>query len=334
MAHDVRSSYYDKDAPFDPYAQGHARQSSGYNAASFATPARQAPLKGGRDEEEAFSPEANWDIYNDFNNVGPRLNNTPPAFSSADSKGMYRPLPNRTDARSDATTPEVELVTVPAFGAEWNKDELKGMTKSGKRKAKTQARNDTGACGGCFTRRLLVFVIFGLILATGIALAICIPRVPSFSFNSDSPFRPINNDGDAQWKTAFSRTPANFSFPAWLDLRVNTRSSITPIHFDLLSAKLYEQGEYTVVGTGNLTGYTVPAKKDVPILLPIVFEHQAVNSSDLTWLHFYDACKNSRPGINIRVVLEMKIRGRLGTAGTSTQINGVACPIELPLDSV
>ncbi|KAH7099541.1 hypothetical protein BKA62DRAFT_709869 [Auriculariales sp. MPI-PUGE-AT-0066] len=331
MAHDVRSSYYDKDAPFDPYAQGHARQSSGYNAASFATPARQAPLKGGRDEEEAFSPEANWDIYNDFNNVGPRLNNTPPAFSSADSKGR----------KSDATTPEVELVTVPAFGAEWNKDELKGMTKSGKRKAKTQARNDTvrawfrgeeGACGGCFTRRLLVFVIFGLILATGIALAICIPRVPSFSFNSDSPFRPINNDGDAQWKTAFSRTPANFSFPAWLDLRVNTRSSITPIHFDLLSAKLYEQGEYTVVGTGNLTGYTVPAKKDVPILLPIVFEHQAVNSSDLT--NSVNVGGGKRPGINIRVVLEMKIRGRLGTAGTSTQINGVACPIELPLDSV
>jgi len=105
MAHQDRSSYYDKDAPFDPYAQGlyilevcgsptdrpagHARtQSSGYNAASFAPPARQAPLKGGRDEEEPFTPEAGWDIYNDFNNVGPRLATAQgAAFSSGDAKG-------------------------------------------------------------------------------------------------------------------------------------------------------------------------------------------------------------------------------------------------------
>ena len=262
----------------------------------------------------------------------------------------YRPLPNRTDAKSEAgATPEVELVTVPAFGAEWNKDELRALTKSGKRAAKSEARSgkvkawvrgEEGACGTRFTRRLCVFVTFGLIAAAGIVLAICIPRVPSFEFNSLAPFAPINNDGPAQWKTAFSRTPANFSFPAWMDLRINTKGSMVPVHFNVLSAKIYELGEFKVVGTGNLTNYSVPAKKNMQLLLPVTFEYQAVNSSDLTWLHFYDACKNTinnaegaRPGFGVRVVLEMGIRGRLGKAGTSTQMSGVACPIELPLDS-
>jgi len=37
--------------------------------------------------------------------------------------------------------PEVELVIVPAFGDEWNKDELRALIKSGKRAAKSEARS-------------------------------------------------------------------------------------------------------------------------------------------------------------------------------------------------
>ena len=45
-------------------------------------------MKGGRDEEEPFTPEAGWDIYNDFNNVGPRLATAQgAAFTSGDAKG-------------------------------------------------------------------------------------------------------------------------------------------------------------------------------------------------------------------------------------------------------
>ncbi|EJD50892.1 hypothetical protein AURDEDRAFT_112016 [Auricularia subglabra TFB-10046 SS5] len=362
-----KGSYYDRPS-FDQLAQGHERsQSFGYNSNSFATPARQAPLKPGRDEEELINNQTTplpgaggaddgWDVYADFNNAGPRFSTamgTPPTFSSVDSKG-YRPLPNRTDPKSETGEPDVELVTVPAFGAEWNKDELRGMTKSARREAKSERRRDVwkawyrgehGFFGGCLTRKTLVFIIFGLIVVTVILLAICIPRVPSFAFNSEAPFKPTapgkdEPSGPERYKNSFSRTPAGFAFNSWMDLRVNTHQSILPLHFNLLKADVYGANEHKLVATGNMTGFNLKAKSSIAMLFPLHWEYSAVNTSDLTWLEFYNACNNHvnhpdgvRPGFDVRVIIEMKIRGLVTQAGTSTQISGVACPIELPLDS-
>lgn len=84
-------------AQFNQVVAAHQRTTSaGYNPHSFATPARQEPLRPGRDEEEAFHSQASpaqqddFDIYADFNNAGPRFASalsTPASFSSADTKG-------------------------------------------------------------------------------------------------------------------------------------------------------------------------------------------------------------------------------------------------------
>ncbi len=58
-------------------------QGAGYNRASFFDSGRTAPVKGGRDEEEAAfiggdpgqPKDAGWDVYADFNNTGPRYSN-------------------------------------------------------------------------------------------------------------------------------------------------------------------------------------------------------------------------------------------------------------------
>jgi len=58
-------------------------QSAGYNASSFFAAGRQEPLKGGRDEEEEAGRPENWDVFADFNNVGPR-------YSSAFGVGKHQ----------------------------------------------------------------------------------------------------------------------------------------------------------------------------------------------------------------------------------------------------
>jgi len=67
------------------------------------------------------------------------------------------------------------MVTVPAMGAEWAKDEMRAMTKSGRKKAKKDARKhfwkewnrgERGLCGRYFTRRVLVFTMFFLCVAS------------------------------------------------------------------------------------------------------------------------------------------------------------------------
>lgn len=65
---------------FSPHMQS---QSAGYNRQSFFDAGRTAPVKGGRDEEDAAfiggnpgqQQDAGWDVYADFNNLGPRYSN-------------------------------------------------------------------------------------------------------------------------------------------------------------------------------------------------------------------------------------------------------------------
>jgi len=63
------------------------------------------------------------------------------------------------------------MVTVPALGPEWQKSEMRDMTKAGRREKKAESRNEKwkawkrgerGMCGKYFTRRVFVFTLFGL----------------------------------------------------------------------------------------------------------------------------------------------------------------------------
>ena len=58
--------------------------SAGYNRTSFFAPGREAPVKGGTDEQQPLQHQGSpgvggqdegWDVYADFNNAGPRYSN-------------------------------------------------------------------------------------------------------------------------------------------------------------------------------------------------------------------------------------------------------------------
>jgi len=73
-------------------------------------------------------------------------------------------------ADSDSAVAPVELVTIPALGAEWDRSEMKKMTKSGRRAVKNDERRaqwrawnrgEIGLCGTkWFTKKFLVWFIF------------------------------------------------------------------------------------------------------------------------------------------------------------------------------
>lgn len=63
------------------------------------------------------------------------------------------------------------MVTVPALGSEWSKNEMRDMTKAGKSERKMETRLDAwrawnrgerGICGSYCTRKVCVFVTFGI----------------------------------------------------------------------------------------------------------------------------------------------------------------------------
>lgn len=127
------------------------RQSGG-RTSLYGQP-RQEPVKGGAPWEEDNGGA--FDIYADFNNVGPRYSGAqtletiaPPgnngcvvALSDLNERPIltslyyarYRNLSTPpASVKGGHETEPVELVTVPRFGPEWTKDELRSMTGRGR----------------------------------------------------------------------------------------------------------------------------------------------------------------------------------------------------------
>ncbi|THV03632.1 hypothetical protein K435DRAFT_774860 [Dendrothele bispora CBS 962.96] len=364
---DDASSFFQPNADFSNNAPRSSRpvNSAGYNRNSFFFAGREEPLKGGRDEEEDVGgggAGGGFDIYADFNNAGPKYSTSynsdgyqalPGGHANFPQPGSPTPGTSTPKNEGDATysSPfdgggQVELVTVPALGPEWRKEEMKGMTKKAKREKKNDKRREAlrawnrgerGICGKWFTKRMLVVVMFVTCVVIGIILAFTVPRVPSFSFNSDHPLANATGDWADAVPIHFERLPANFTFPAFADLRIDTGNNYLPLHFNNLIATVLDSETGKEVGHGDLGSYTIPAKSLSEVLVPLNFTYTAVNFTDPTWENWHDACQNAavsqggvRPGLNFRLVIEMHIAGLVGTRSASTQVANAACPIELP----
>ncbi|KAJ7046467.1 hypothetical protein C8F04DRAFT_1173402 [Mycena alexandri] len=318
---------------------------AGYNRGSFFRAGREEPLKGGRDEEELVPEpgDSGWDVYADFNNAGPRYSS---AFGQQDTG--YQSLGNGTPKVEETSAGPVEMVTVPALGPEWKKSEMRDMTKAGKREKKAESRRQLwqdwtrGNRGGKWlTKRVIVFFCFGLVAIIVVVIAFCIPRVPSFSLSNNTPLANATGSWASAVPTEFSRVPANFSFPAFIDLQADTTGNYIPLKFQHLRAQVYDLDSDFLIGTGDLGHKTLPAKAFPDVQIPINFTYSATNDSDTTWNNWYDACKNKdrfasgdRPGVRFRLILQMVITGLPGTHTTSTQVSNANCPIELPSNSV
>ncbi|KAF8158419.1 hypothetical protein B0H34DRAFT_797811 [Crassisporium funariophilum] len=345
---DDASSFFTPDRSSMDHLNGGRSGTAGYNQGSFFHAGREEPLKGGRDEEKDVGMQGDaWDVYADFNNAGPRYSS---AFGLGQAPTGYSQLPPTTPMKEDLDTEsKIEMVTVPALGPEWAKDELHQMTKASKkeRKQETRAqfwkswhRGERGLCGKYFTRKVLVFFLFGLCCAIGVVLAFTIPRVPSFSFNGGTPLVNATGSWAKAVPTKFSRAPANFSFPAYASLQVDTSANFLPVNFNHLSAKVYDLDTNRLVGTGSFARHSLPAKAFPEILLPLNFTYVTSNDSDPTWLNWYNACKNKalyidskRTPLKFRLVLDMDIMGLPSDHSASTQISDADCPIELALNA-
>jgi hypothetical protein len=214
----------------------------------------------------------------------------------------YQPLdhPHPKGAGGDAASlsnpgapGHVEMVTVPALGAEWKSSELAAMTSSGKRAARASERGaawtawrrgNKGMCGiPWLTRKFLTFFFFFLIIAVGITLAFVLPRVPGFALSVDTPLANATGDFAKSIPTLFVSAPAaNFSFPALAVLQLNTGSSFLPLHLSQFKAQVSDSQTGRVVATGELASQVVKAKAFVPLSIPMNFSYTAINSSDQT----------------------------------------------------
>lgn len=108
----------------------------------------------------------------------------------------------------------IELITVPALGQEYSKDEMKRMSRQHRRKTKANRRKEKVSrwgkgehkiCGWLSPRWAVVIGFFFLVFL-GVGLYFVIPRVPGLAFSTTAPLVAVPNS--ASMVTHYS--PTNF----------------------------------------------------------------------------------------------------------------------------
>lgn len=118
--------------------------------------------------------------------------------------------------------------------------------------------------------------------SVGITLAFTIPRVPGLNINTITPLQAATGSFNSSVPIEFSRSPANFSFPAFASIQVDTGSNYLPLTITHMTASVYDMTTGYLVATSELSHQTFPAKTFSNLNLPLNFTYVAVNDSDTT----------------------------------------------------
>ena len=279
----------------------------------------------------------------DVRNTDPRRSMVQSSHNAANRQSQYSDNPTAAitgmgPRHADSTT-GIELITVPALGNEYTKEELRDMTRPAKRRRKRSHRkkrcqlwvSGQDHLWGWLSPRVAVFLVFFTLVALGIMLYFVIPRVPTFAILSTNPVVAIPNGASMQ----VSHSPTNWSMDMGFNLRADNRGAWIPTHATNLKMEVTDLNTYIVVGRGQMDSATFKARGNTAFQFPVHFSYVSLNASgDQTWLDFYHGCGpfypgQTRPTLNLGVRLSMGIKGLVGTKATSSQINNVVCPFTL-----
>ncbi|KAL7414432.1 hypothetical protein BDY24DRAFT_385184 [Mrakia frigida] len=311
---------------------------SGISSSSIAPPSRGG---GGPNNDRSSKSYRPISTYGEGQPIVPSGPNYSSSAKSIQGGSVYG-----GKAMSAAQLETSELVTVPVLGADWKRSELHSLSKQGKKEAQQEKRDrmwkrfkrdEDRQCWGASLRQLLVWGTFGLCIAVGLTVYFVIPRIPSYEFDTTQPIQAIEGATNTSDTILFSRTPANFSFPALVSLAADSESTYIPVHLTSISAIVSDLGTGRQVANGTWSG-TFKAKTITNFNIPVTFSYAAINSSDTTWNNYYTACAHIytgtvRPTLNVKLTLTSKASGRIGATTVSQQISSIACPYELPSDS-
>jgi hypothetical protein len=229
-----------------------------------------------------------------------------------------------------------------AADARWTKDELHGQSRRGKAEAKADKRKtnwkawnrDQRGCCGCswMTRTVFVFIAFFFIAGLIVTLFFVIPRAVEFQWYADEPF--VNTTS-----AYFTRTPANFTFDANLQLMADSTASWIPVQFSNAEAKVLDIDTGVVIANGKLGSYKLKKGKNLPVVFPVTFAYAAINGTDPTWSNMYNACKfqfqgQEKPSLKFRLEVKQFIVGMVPKPISTSSLLGITCPFELAADGV
>ncbi|KAJ1022427.1 hypothetical protein NDA16_003416 [Ustilago loliicola] len=177
---------------------------------------------------------------------------------------------------ADSTT-GIELITVPALGNEYTKEELREMTRGSKRRKKRTQRkkrcqlwvSGQDHLWGWLSPRVAVFLAFFVLVTLGVMLYFVIPRVPTFAILTTNPVTAIPNGASMQ----VNRAPTNFSMDMGFNIRANNRAAWIPTHAQHLKMEVTDLNTYRVVGKGEMDAISFKGRGNTVFQFPVHFSY-------------------------------------------------------------
>lgn len=305
---------------------------------SLASASNTPPMYDGRASSTYFAEKdveqgSRQSTYQDFNNEGPRRSYYDLAQRPQSPGSASQLLTPSSEKQLD----DLDLAHAPVLGNDWSDGEAKREHES-RRKTIARERKQKVAdftqgrrklCGWLGWRQG-VFIVFALLVALGVTLFFVVPRVPSLQYDA---LKPMTADGG---DATFLHLPGNFSFTGELNLAVDAKENWLPLVFSSFSLVVKEVTTNAAIGRGTLdSGTSVPGRKLSPLSVPVSFSYASTNDTDPTWQALYQSCKHNwpgqpaRPSLAFRVLVDMGIRGKIGTTEVSAAIAPFTCPFEL-----
>ncbi|EGG02268.1 uncharacterized protein MELLADRAFT_78837 [Melampsora larici-populina 98AG31] len=282
------------------------------------------------DEEEEGDPASNYDVYKDFNNAGVRYVN----IVESPEEPLNTTYPTSEDNKLEIPKEKFILANDSKQQTSSN-SKLLSSNRHSKRNSK-----QTKSLRKRWGWRLGAVIAFIVLACLGIAIYFVIPRQPAISFD-----KPISFKGNSTSAIFNPSKPTGFSFDARLSMALDGRSSYIPARirsFRVFINDLGSTSESILVGKGGLDkAFTVGTSALTSLDMDVQFSYTAGAQTDALWQAWHQACVNveaskvngtvTRPALQLSLVISFDMLGIPGARGDSTQLNGVSCPIELPV---
>ncbi|UZJ52109.1 hypothetical protein CBS101457_001429 [Exobasidium rhododendri] len=234
---------------------------------------------------------------------------------------------------------DIELITVPALGAEYTAEEIKAMKKPHKRRKKALHSREKAQRWiksddryfGCLSPQLAIFMIFGSLAALGVMLYFVIPRVPTIAVQTVTPLVAVPDGGSMETHLV----PTNFSMDMKINLRADNTGGWIATKVNKMNMKVYDITTSKLVGEGTMNAQSFPGRKQKTFQFPVSFAYASINATgDATWLHWVNACgpkytNTARQALSLQLSITMDIAGLIGSKGTSAQLADLECPFTL-----
>lgn len=348
-SHELRSTHYQsyQDSSHHPNLDPNLRNQN-RNAFGDDSDSEEDHHNQEHHNPERFDSFHEFDVYNDFNNSGVRyatlLNQN--KDENLSDEDLNQPIHPTT---GQAPRIKSNLVDLDKQGAQ-DYPFKHSITTPTTDKFNKDSKLKLGSALKTPTNRWRVgsIVAFIAVACIGTLIFFLIPRQPYISFEAPIQINSRNQVEANDNSRAFNaNNPTNFSFDARVSLSLDGRGSYLPTlirNFKVIINDLGSTSDSVRLATGQLDkGFTASSSKLTPLNVDITFTYNAKNSSDTLWQNWRKACGNinqskingtiTRPSLQLYMVLTFNVIGMIGSRSDATQLNNVACPLELPADT-